>query len=65
MDQTTPARRDDTGLLLGWGPVVVGLVLLGLLLSARAGDDYTMVVGLLLAGFGVLIGFRIAGRLLP
>lgn len=55
----------DVGLLLRWGVLVVALVIGGLLLSARAADGYTSIFGLLLAGFGLLIGYRLLVRVTP
>lgn len=52
----------DLELLTRWGVLVVALVLGGLLLAARAADAYTSVFGFLLAGFGVLLGFRLLVR---
>jgi hypothetical protein len=51
--------------LVPWAVLVVLLVVGGLLLSARAGDAYMAVSGLLFAGFGVLLGFRLMHRVLP
>lgn len=50
---------------MAWCAFAAFLILGGLLLSARAGDDYMAVSGLLFAGFGVLLGFRLLGRSLP
>ena len=58
----------DGGGLLGavpWFALVAFMVIGGLLLSARAGDAYTHVAGLLFAGFGLLFGARLLHRLLP
>jgi hypothetical protein len=51
--------------LVGWVALVVVLVVGGLLLSARAGDDYMSASGLLFAGFGVFLGFRMLHRVMP
>ena len=51
--------------LMGWAAFVVVLVIGGLLLSARAGDSYMSVSGMLFAGFGVFFGFRLLHRVLP
>lgn len=51
--------------LIPWGVFVVLLIIGGLLLSARAGDSYTAVSGLLFAGFGVFFGLRLLHRVLP
>ncbi|TCZ63031.1 hypothetical protein [Roseicella aquatilis] len=60
------AAAEDHGIgLIGWYVFAVLLVLGGLLLSARADDDYMGVSGLLFAAFGVLLGFRLLGRSLP
>jgi hypothetical protein len=67
-DETAPAgdeRRDDAFGLAPWFLLVAVLAVGGLLLSARAGDGYTAAVGLLFAGFGVFLGFRVMGRMLP
>ncbi len=48
-----------------WGVLVVALVLGGLVLAARAADDYAYVCGLLFAGFGVLLSMRLMGRWSP
>lgn len=58
-------RPGDVASLAPWGVLVLVLVVGGLVLSARAGDDYTAVAGLLFAGFGVLLGFRLVARVLP
>ena len=50
---------------IAWYALVVFLVLGGLLLSARAGDNYMAMSGLLFAGFGFLLGFRLLRRLVP
>jgi hypothetical protein len=50
---------------IAWYALVAFLVLGGLLLSARAGDDYMAMSGLLFAGFGCLLGFRLLRRLVP
>ena len=55
-------RGGDASLLLRWGVLVLVLCIGGLLLASRAADDYTQVVGLLLAGFGFLLAFRLALR---
>jgi hypothetical protein len=57
--------RGDAFSLAPWGLLVLALVVGGLLLSARAGDAYTAVSGLLFAGFGAFLGFRLMGRMLP
>ena len=51
--------------LMGWAAFVVVLVIGGLLLSARAGDSYMSVSGMLFAAFGVFFGFRLLHRVLP
>lgn len=56
---------DGTGLMVRWGALVVALVVGGLLLASRAGDDYTAAFGFLLAGFGAVLGFRVLSRVLP
>jgi hypothetical protein len=48
-----------------WGILVTALVLGGLVLAARAADDYTYVCGLLFSGFGVLLAMRLMGRWKP
>lgn len=48
-----------------WALLVLALVLGGLALSSRAGDAYTAIAGLLFAGFGAFIGFRLLDRMLP
>jgi hypothetical protein len=48
-----------------WAVLVLVLVLGGLALSSRAGDAYTALAGLLFAGFGAFIGFRLLDRMLP
>lgn len=56
------------GGLLGaapWFALVALLVVGGLLLSARAGDAYTHVAGLLFAAFGLVFGARLLHRVLP
>lgn len=58
-------KAEGSGLLVLWGPFVLLLALGGLFLAARAADDYTTVFGLLLAGFGVLLGFRLVARMVP
>lgn len=58
------AERYSLG-LMGWAAFVVLLVIGGLLLSARAGDSYMSVSGMLFAGFGVFFGFRLLHRVLP
>ena len=58
------ADRGGAG-LIPWAVLAALLLVGGLLLSARAGDAYLMVSGLLFAGFGVLLGFRLLGRMLP
>ena len=55
-------RGGDASLLLRWGILVLVLCIGGLLLASRAADDYTQVVGFLLAGFGFLLAFRLALR---
>jgi hypothetical protein len=66
-EATGPAgeRRGDLLALSPWFLLVAVLAVGGLLLSARAGDGYTAAVGLLFAGFGVFLGFRVMGRMLP
>ncbi|MCW8086574.1 hypothetical protein [Sabulicella glaciei] len=49
----------------GWALLVALLVFGGLLLSARAGDDYMAASGLLFAGFGMFLGYRLLHRSLP
>ena len=56
------------GGLLGAAPwfVLVALAVVGgLLLSARAGDAYTHVAGLLFAAFGLVFAARLLHRVLP
>ena len=48
-----------------WYACAVLLVVLGLLLAARAGDEYMAVSGMLFAGFGVFLGFRLLRRAVP
>jgi hypothetical protein len=55
----------DFASLLPWAIFMVVLIIGGLLLSARAGDNYTAVSGLLFAGFGVFFGLRLLHRVLP
>jgi hypothetical protein len=64
---TGPAgeRRGDLSAFAPWGLLAALLVLGGLLLAARAADAYTAASGLLFAGFGVFLGFRLLGRTLP
>ena len=50
---------------MAWYAFAAFLVLGGLLLSARAGDSYMATNGLLFAGFGILLGFRLLRRLVP
>lgn len=57
--------EDALGLMVRWGALVVALVVGGLLLASRAGDDYTAAFGFLLAGFGAVLGFRVLARVLP
>lgn len=65
---TDRAEAESGGGLLGaapWFALVALAVVGGLLLSARAGDAYTHVAGLLFAAFGLLFGARLLHRLLP
>jgi hypothetical protein len=57
----------DGGLLgaAPWFALVALAVLGGLFLSARAGDAYTHVAGLLFAAFGLVFGARLLHRVLP
>lgn len=55
----------DAGDIGRWSILVAGLVLGGLVLAARAGDDYMYVCGLLFAGFGLLLAMRLIGRWSP
>lgn len=55
----------DPGDIARWGVLVAALVLGGLVLAARAADDYTYVCGLLFSGFGVLLAMRLMGRWKP
>jgi hypothetical protein len=55
----------DIGLLARWGVLVVALVIGGLFISSRAGDDYTSVFGFLLTGFGAVLGLRLLARITP
>jgi hypothetical protein len=48
-----------------WGILVTALVLGGLVLAARAADDYAYVCGLLFSGFGMLLAMRLMGRWKP
>ena len=52
-------------MLARWGVLVVALVIGGLFLSSRAGDDYTSAFGFLLAGFGAVLGLRLLARVTP
>ncbi|PHK93498.1 hypothetical protein CR162_18285 [Pseudoroseomonas rhizosphaerae] len=64
----SPARPDAEGFgfsLFVWGAFAVALVVGGLLLAARAADDYMTVSGFLFALFGVFWASRIVTRLLP
>jgi hypothetical protein len=58
------ADRGGAG-LIAWAVLAALMVVGGLLLSARAGDTYMAVCGMLFAGFGVLLGFRLLSRVLP
>ena len=58
-------RDGDAGMLLRWGFLIVLMALGGLLLAARAADDYTLVVGFLLSGFAVLLAIRLIVRVTP
>lgn len=64
-EQDRHERGEDLGLLLRWGGLLVPLGIGGLLLAARAADDYTVAVGILLAGFSVLLAFRLVARIAP
>ncbi|MCB4823437.1 hypothetical protein [Roseicella aerolata] len=67
-EESSAARRGAEGHgpgLFGWYILAGLLVVGGLVLSARAGDDYMAASGLLFAAFGVLLGFRLLGRALP
>jgi len=55
----------DLASLLPWAVFMMLLIIGGLLLSARAGDNYTAMSGLLFAGFGVFFGLRLLHRVLP
>lgn len=55
----------DPGDIARWGVLVVVLVLGGLVLAARAADDYMYACGLLFTGFGVLLAMRLMGRWKP
>ena len=60
------AAAGDYGFsLFAWGGLVVVLVLGGLVLAARAADDYMSISGLLFALFGAFWASRIITRLLP
>ena len=63
----TEAGTAGGGLLgaVPWFALVALMVIGGLLLSARAGDAYTHVAGLLLAAFGLVFGARLLHRVLP
>lgn len=50
---------------LGWYGLCAVLVILGLLLAARAGDDYMAASGMLFAAFGIFLGFRLLRRAVP
>jgi hypothetical protein len=66
--ESRPSQTESASLgvaQMGWYAFAVFLVLAGLLLSARAGDDYMAVSGMLFAGFGLLLAFRLLGRSLP
>ena len=57
---------DDYGVsLFAWGALVVALVIGGLVLAARAADEYMSISGLLFAAFGAFWASRIITRLLP
>ncbi|WP_426954410.1 hypothetical protein [Muricoccus radiodurans] len=53
------------GTLVHWWIVAAVLGIGGLLLSARAADSYTHLLGLIFAGFGVLLAGRLMARVLP
>lgn len=55
----------DPADLARWGAFVAVLVLGGLVLAARAGDDYMYLCGLLFVAFGLLLGVRLIGRWAP
>jgi hypothetical protein len=59
------SEREAVFGLAPWAVLVAVLVVGGLLLAARAGDAYVGIVGILFAGFGALLGFRLLGRTLP
>ncbi|WP_207540582.1 hypothetical protein [Sabulicella rubraurantiaca] len=65
-EQRGSSGTDGYGLATGgWALLVALLVIGGLLLSARAGDDYMAASGMLFAGFGVFLGYRLLHRSLP
>lgn len=70
MPRENALARQDTSdgygfSLAGWAVLMVLLVIGGLLLAARAGDDYMFVSGFLFSAFGVFFGFRLLDRMLP
>lgn len=60
----TPDALDPAD-LARWGIFMAALVLGGLVLASRAGDDYMYVCGLLFVAFGLLVGLRLLGRWTP
>lgn len=58
-------KEGSQGLIVRWSPLVLALALGGLVLAARAEDEFTAIFGMLLTAFGVLIGFRLVVRAVP
>lgn len=55
----------DPSALARWGVLAGLLSLAGLVLAARAADDYMYACGLLFIGFGVVLGGRLMRRWAP
>lgn len=59
------SMQTDAPVFIRWGAASLALALLGLVMAARAADDYHFVCGMAFTAFGLFLGTRLLARWRP